>query len=382
MKICKHFGECGGCRFQNIPYKKQLVDKKTRVKDLLLASGFKAKLKPVSYDKEWFYRNKMEFSFADQEGLVLGLYSKNQKGKVVDLEECLIFSADAGKILKAVKDFSKEKGHSVHNKYSHKGFLRNLILRETKFTGQIMVGLVTTGQEELDKELLVKELLDLKLKAKINSIFWVVNDSLSDAVVFEKKDLLFGETYLIEKLGDLTFKIAIDSFFQVNPRMIVKFYKKIAKSSDLSRDKKVLDLFCGIGSIGLSLARSAKFVWGVELGEPIVDMAWQNAKTNNIENVSFIASDVRKFLNGPQGKLYKDIDLLVVNPPRSGLSNKVKRAILRLEPGRIIYSSCNPDALFRDLKDLSPTYTPKFFEPFDFFPHTPHLECLTILIKH
>lgn len=381
MRICKHFEECGGCRSQNVSYRGQLAQKRNLIKELSRAAEFKAKLEPISYGKEWFYRNKMEFSFADQEGAVLGLYSKNQKGRVVDLEECLIFSPDTKPLLAAIKDFIKEKGYSVYNKYSHKGFLRNLILREAKFSGEIMVGLVTTAQAELDKELFLKKLLALKLKSKIKSIIWVVNDSLSDAVIFEKINLLYGENYISEKLGSLTFKISIDSFFQVNPRMLGQFYERIKTAAKLTKGEKALDLFCGAGLISLFLALAAKFVWGVELNEAVVDMARSNARDNAIENVSFIAADARKFLNGPQGIFYRGIDLLVINPPRSGLSNKVKRAIMRLEPGRIIYSSCNPQALFDDLKGLSQAYNPLFFAPFDFFPHTPHLECLTLLKK-
>ena len=378
MKICKHFSECGGCRSQDIPYQEQLGLKEARVKDLMGTLGIESELKPINYSDEWFYRNKMEFSFADQGGVVCGLYSKKEKRKVVDLEECFIFSADTPIILKAIKDFLKTKNHSVYNKYSHEGFLRNLIIRETKFTNQIMVGIVTSSSEAFDQKLFVESLTDLKLQSPIKSIYRIVNDSLSDAVIFEQKELLYGEPFIEERLDSLTFKIAIDTFFQVNPRMVVGFYNKIKNYLNLSDSQSVLDLFCGVGSIGIFLASSAKFVWGVELSKDIVDMAWQNAKANKIENVSFIASDTRKFLN-TQGSFYKGIDAIVVNPPRCGLSNKIIRAILRLEPKIIVYSSCNSQALFRDLGGLIEQYSLDFIEPFDFFPHTPHLEALSIL---
>jgi 23S rRNA (uracil1939-C5)-methyltransferase len=160
--------------------------------------------------------------------------------------------------------------------------------------------------------------------------------------------------------------------------MSVNFYKKIRDYANLTKKQNVLDLFCGVGSIGIFLAASAKFVWGIEAAKAIVDMAWQNARENKVENISFIVSDVRRFLN-TQKEFYKDADLLVVNPPRSGLSNKIIRAILRFSPKAIIYSSCNPEAFFRDLEGLKGAYKPDFIEPFDFFPHTPHLECLSLL---
>ena len=322
----------------------------------------------------------MEFSFANQKGLVCGLYSKVERRKVVDIEECLIFSPDLVKIIKAIKDFLKEKKHSVYDKYSHQGFLRYLIIRETKFTKDIMIGIVTSSSEVLEVKEFTKTLTSLKLKATIKSIYQIISDSFSDAVVFDKKELLYGEDFIEEKLDDLTFRIGIDTFFQVNPYAIVDFYKKIRDYAGISSTEQVLDLFCGVGSIGMFLARDAKFVWGVEREKEIVDIAWQNAKINKIDNISFFAADSRKFLN-TQGAFYKNTDFLIINPPRCGLSPKIIRAILRLEPKNIVYSSCNPEALFRDLEGLIDQYNLDFIEPFDFFPHTPHLEVLSFLSR-
>jgi len=380
MKICKHFSECGGCRFQDIPYQQQLAVKESRVKDLATAYKIDTEIKPINASCPEYYRNKMEFSFANQKGLVCGLYSKLEKRKVVDIEECLIFSPDLVKIIKAIKDFLKEKKHSVYDKYSHQGFLRYLIIRETKFTKDIMIGIVTSSSEALEVKEFVKALTSLKLKATIKSIYQIISDSFSDAVVFDKKELLYGEDFIEERLDDLTFRIGIDTFFQVNPYAIVDFYKKIRDYAGISSTEQVLDLFCGVGSIGMFLARDAKFVWGVEREKEIVDIAWQNAKINKIDNISFFAADSRKFLN-TQGAFYKNTDFLIINPPRCGLSPKIIRAILRLEPKNIVYSSCNPEALFRDLEGLIDQYNLDFIEPFDFFPHTPHLEVLSFLSR-
>lgn len=378
MKLCKHFSECGGCQFQDRPYKQQLDLKIEKVKDLAVSWEVGARIKPVVYKEEWFYRNKMEFSFADQKGLVCGLYSKKEKRKVVNIEECLIFSKDTQDILETIREFCREKKYSVYNKYSHKGFLRNLIIRQAKFTKQTMIGLVTGNSQVLDKKEFVKRLLSLKLEMPIKSIYQIINDSFSDAVIFEKKELLYGSSFIEEKLGSYIFRIGIDTFFQVNPRMAVDFYGQIKKYLNLSGKENVLDLFCGVGSIGIFLASGGSQVWGVELSEEIVEKARENAKINNVENISFFACDVRKFLN-IQGAPSKDIDVLVINPPRGGLSNKIIRAILRLKPKVIIYSSCNPDSLFRDLKGLTISYSVDFVEPYDFFPHTKHFECLSFL---
>ncbi|MBP7087808.1 MAG: 23S rRNA (uracil(1939)-C(5))-methyltransferase RlmD [Candidatus Omnitrophica bacterium] len=373
MKICKHFNECGGCCLQDIPYSKQLELKEDKLKELLSSLNINTPIKPINYGEPWYYRNKMEFSFAEDSSC--GLYSKKEKAKVVNIEECLIFSLDLGSIIGAVKSFVKDKNYSVYNKYNHQGFLRNLIIRETKFTGEIMVGLVTSSKEELDKERLIEELLSLKLNSKIKSIYHIINDSLSDAVVFDRKELIYGNEFIKEKIADIWFNVSIDSFYQVNPKMMVNFYDKIKHYATLGKDQTVLDLFCGAGSIGLCLAPLAKQVWGVEVGSDMVKLAECNAKINNIENISFFASDVRRFLN-IEAKPFDKVDCVVINPPRSGLSHKVKRAILRLKPKGVLYSSCNPKSLFTDLESFKEEYTLDFIELFDFFPHTLHLETL------
>ncbi|MFA5271751.1 MAG: 23S rRNA (uracil(1939)-C(5))-methyltransferase RlmD [Candidatus Omnitrophota bacterium] len=380
MNICKHFGQCGGCSFQDIPYLEQLARKEAKVKQLMEANGIACELKPINSFGEWFYRNKMEFSFGMGEPLTCGFYRKGSHRELIDIKECLIFSQSAGDILKAVKEFLQAKGYSTYNKFSYKGFLRNLIIRETKITKEIMIGLVTTAQESLDKEAFIQTLLSLKLPQTIKSIYQITNDSMSDAVMFGKKELLYGEAFIEEKLGDFKFRIAIDSFFQVNPAAINNLYGKIRSYAKLNKEEKVLDLFCGGGCIGIFLSRDAKVVWGVEIVEAIIETARQNAKENNIENISFFTADTRKFLN-EQGSFYKDVDVLIINPPRSGLSNKIMRAILRLNPKKIFYSSCNPETLFSNLKSLSGQYRPEFVEPFDFFPHTPHLETLVLLSR-
>lgn len=379
MKICKHFDLCGGCKFQDVPYSQQVENKEKLIKDLVSTCGFAAEVKPVNFFDEWFYRGKMEFTFGEQAGrIICGLHNKKEKRKVVDVEECLIFSPDAGKILERVKNFAREKNYSPYDKFSHRGFLRNLILRETKFTGQLMAAMVVTGQQEFAKEEFIKELKSLDLRAELKSIYLVINDSWSDAVVFEKKELIYGEPFIQEELNGIKFKIGVDSFFQTNSKGTAQLYKKIKSYAQLKGQERVMDLFCGAGSIGIFLAPDARLVLGVEVKPEIVDTAKENAALNNVKNITFFIGDVRKFLN-TDGQFYKDIELLVINPPRSGLSPKIIRAILRLNPAAIVYSSCNPDTLFADLAGLRANYQPQFFEPFDFFPHTLHLECLTLL---
>jgi len=381
--LCKHFGTCGGCTFQDVPYLQQLRNKEERIKELLHERKISAPIKPINHWHPWYYRNKMEFTFGTRDGrLVCGMNSRGQRFTIFDLEQCFIFSQDTPEILKAVKNFCRTKGWTAFDKISHKGFLRYLVVRETKLSkvNQLMIGLVTTSQDTFDKEGFLQALAAASFKNKLTSVWHVTSDTWSDAFMPEQKNLLWGEEFIVEEINGLKFNIGIDSFFQVNPAGVSELYRKIVQYAALTGEERVLDLFCGVGSIGLCLAAQAKFVWGVEIGEAIAAAARVNAETNQIKNATFFTSDTRKFLN-TQTDFYRGADLLIINPPRSGLNPKLIRALLRLDAKRIVYSSCNPETMFTDIKDLSLVYDPQFFEPFDFFPHTRHVECLTLLVK-
>ena len=377
MRICKHFPQCGGCRFQNMPYPEQLRMKESRIKNMIDSSCLCTELRPINHYREWFYRNKMEFTFSgsEKEGLICGLHRKKERRRVFDLEECLIFSPDVGRLLDGIRECLKER-YFPYNAFTHRGFLRHLIIRETKFTREYMIGIVTTSKEKLDKRELLDKLSSLTLSSQLKSVYWIINDSWGDAVVPQDKNLFWGEPFVTERLGALDFRIFIDSFFQTNSLGIKDLYKKIAEYACLTGKESILDLYCGVGSIGLFLAQQAKFVWGVELKKEIIDNAVVNARLNNIKNISFICYDVKKFLGQRD---ISGIDIAVINPPRCGLSNTIKRRLLKIKPPVIFYSSCNPYTFFVDLKDLSFHYKIEFIEPFDFFPHTPHVECLALL---
>ncbi|MFH1877019.1 MAG: 23S rRNA (uracil(1939)-C(5))-methyltransferase RlmD [Candidatus Omnitrophota bacterium] len=380
MNICKHFGTCGGCTFQDIPYDQQLLSKEEKVKSLMAAAGVSAAVFPINHYPPFYYRNKMEFTFSGS-NVSCGLYNNaREKGakEVFDVEECRIFSPDIGRIIAAVKEFAIAKGYTAYNRFNYQGFLRHLLVRQTKTNKQLMVGLVTTSRMELYKEEYVKVLLSLELESRVHSIYWIINDSMSDAVVFEKKELLYGEPFMVESLDDFKFNIGVDTFFQINPLGMKDLYHRIRHYASMTKEQTALDLFCGAGGIGMFLAQDAKSVVGVELQEAIVSAARANAALNNISNISFHGADVRRFLN-LQGLPYKGTDVVVINPPRSGLSVKIVRAVVRLTPETIFYSSCNPETLFHDLPGFLQNYALTFVEPFDFFPHTPHMECLAVL---
>jgi 23S rRNA (uracil-5-)-methyltransferase RumA len=381
MPLCQHFGVCGGCKTQDKPYKEQLIAKKTLIQELALKHLITAPIKPINFTHEWFYRNKMEFTFSPEpEGLVLGMHSQLKRYSIFDMQECLIFSSDATAILSAIREFAKSRGYSGYNKFKYTGFLRHLIVRETKHTKELMIGLVATSALNFDRQGFIQTLTNLKLSTQLKSVYLITNNSKSDAVVFEKKELLLGNPYLTENLGSFQFKIGIDTFFQVNPLCVELLYQKILQAGQLTGRERVLDLCCGCGTIGIFLSPQAKFVWGVELVPEIVETAWENARLNKITNISFFTQDAKNFLY-EQGLFHQNTDILVINPPRSGLPRQVIQGVLRLKPKTILYSSCNPETLFSDISSMANEYTIESLEPFDLFPHTFHVECLAVLRK-
>lgn len=378
--ICKHFGLCGGCSLQDKDYLSQIKAKEQRLSDILNKFGIKTQLKPTVLSEPYYYRNKMEFTFFSySEGKIgLGLHRRGKNLQLINLEECLIFSEDIGEILAFIRDFFQKQGCSVYNKLNHKGFLRHLIIRESKLLNERMVVLVTTSEGTFNQDEFVTLLKKIS-KKNIVSVYWVINNSWSDAVVFQEKKLLFGSEFIQEKLGNFVFQIGPETFFQVNPKSVEKLYRKLDEYLSLKGQEKILDLYCGVGSIALNFARQAKFIWAVELSPSAIFLANKNAQNNNISNVSFICEDTRKFL--AKAKITEGIDYVIVNPPRGGLSKKVRSRIININAKKIFYSSCNPKTLIEDISFMNQDYKIAFLEPFDFFPHTPHIEVLAMLEK-
>lgn len=377
-KLCAHFGECGGCRFQNVPYPDQLRKKEVFCGDLWEAAGRPGDLKPIiPSPRPFYYRNKMEFSFSGGPGeIVCGFHHRRFKRRVVEVRECRIFSRDAAAVLAAVSEFARETGLSAYDLYRHQGFWRNLVLREGKFSQQMMINLVTSSQGEFDRERLKKIVSTLKTEKEIVSLLWTVNDRFSDAVIPEKVEIIAGRDFLEERIRGLTFRISPGSFFQVNPFILDSFYRFLREQLSLRGDEKILDIYCGIGTISLILARPARAVIGVEVNEDAVENARVNAARNGIKNVTFLAGRARQVLLARREDWKGTIDIVVANPPRSGLSRKVMKRIKEIEPKIIVYSSCNARTFFDEVSTLREDYTLERIQPFDFFPHTPHLEIL------
>lgn len=379
-KICPHFGECGGCRFQDLPYRLQLEKKEARCRALREESGLPAELLPiVPSPRVYYYRNKMEFTFGDERGrVVCGLHRRDGRHSIFQLTECLISSPEVGPIVEAVAAWARQSGLPAYHPYRHQGYWRNLVIRESKSAGTLLVNLITSSQGELNREGFLKALDRRPAGGRISSVIHTVNDSLSDAVVPQSWTVLRGEPFLEETISGLVFRVLPFSFFQVNPAIMEIFYPQLKGILRLKGTEKILDIFSGSGAIGLILSREAESILGIELDPEAVANARLNAERNGLDNLDFLEGKASRVLAENRRHWPGRFDLVIVNPPRSGISKKIAKRLRELAPKRIVYSSCNPETFFPQVDLLAETHRPTLLAPFDFFPHTPHLEMLAV----
>ena len=383
--VCKIFPACGGCMYQTMSYEEQLKMKETQVKGLLQeAVGIGTDLhwegihgSPI----EFGYRNKMEFSFGDEykDGpLSLGLHKKGSTYDVLTASDCKLVHPDMTAILSSVLDFFTELGAVHYKKMQHTGYLRHLLLRRGVTSGEILVHVITTSQAEYDYAPLVLRLLALPLEGKIVGIMHIINDSLSDVVQSDETRLLYGQDYFYEKLLGLRFKISTFSFFQPNSLAAEVLYSIVRDYIGDTKDKEVFDLYSGTGTIAQLLASVAKEVIGVEIVEEAVEAAKVNAALNGLTNCRFIAGDVLKVLDD----LTEKPDMIILDPPRDGIHPKALPKILAYGVENIVYISCKPTSLARDLPAfLAAGYEVQRSCSVDQFCETVHVETVVLLSK-
>lgn len=381
--VCSIFPACGGCMYQTMSYDQQVRMKERQVKDILDAAivgeyefeGVKAS------PKEFAYRNKMEFSFGDEykDGpLSLGLHKKGSTYDVLTAHDCKLVHEDMTKILVCILEYFKEINVSYYKKMQHEGYLRHLLLRRGDMTGEILVNLVTTSQEEHDLSLLVDALLALELEGKIVGILHILNDSLSDVVQSDETRVLYGQDYFYEKLLGMEFKITPFSFFQPNSCAAEVLYSTVRDYLGDMKGKVLYDLFSGTGTIGQILSPVAEKVIGVEIVEEAASAANENAAHNGITNCEFLAGDVFKVLD----EIEEKPDVIVLDPPRDGIHPKALPKILDYGVDTIVYISCKVTSLARDLEMIQAKgYRVVKAVAVDQFVHTVHLETITLLQK-
>lgn len=379
---CPHFGQCGGCTYRSLPYEAQLKLKEKQLTDLLSKVGCEDTfegIKPSPRQNE--YRNKMEFSFGDEykDGpLSLGMHKRGSFYDIVPVRECKLVDEDYRKILSATLDYFAATQLKFFHKMSHQGYLRHLLVRKAAKTGQILIDLVTTTQEEFDFTPWTKLLCDLELEGEIVGILHTKNDSLADVVKDEGTEILYGKDFFYEELLGLKFKISPFSFFQTNSLGAEVLYDTAREYIGDTANKKIYDLYSGTGTIAQILAPVASEVTGVEIVEEAVEAAKENAALNQLDNCKFIAGDVLKVLDS----LTEKPDLIVLDPPRDGIHPKALPKIIAYQVDRMVYISCKPTSLVRDLEVLQQAgYVVERSVGVDMFPATGNVETCVLLSR-
>jgi len=394
--VCRHFGECGGCKWQHLPYDLQLRFKEKQVKDNLERIGRLQlpSVNPIIGSCRIFgYRNKLEFTFSDKRWLTreemnsgvergnddaLGFHIPGHFDKVIDILECHLQPEPSGSIRNAVRLYAHRKGLRFFDLRQQSGFLRNLIIRNTS-DGQVMVLVVFFMDEKERRE----DLLDFIISEfpRITSLFYVINSKKNDSLADQTPVLYKGKDHITETFDGLTFRIGPKSFTQTNSEQALQLYRKTRDFAGLTGHEIVYDLYTGIGTIANFVASSSRKVIGIEYVEEAVRDAAENSRINNITNTQFFSGDVKDILSDEFIELNGRPDVLITDPPRAGMHQDVIEKILSILPSRVVYISCNPATQARDLQFLSSKYNIVGVQPVDMFPHTHHVENIVLMNK-
>jgi 23S rRNA (uracil1939-C5)-methyltransferase len=379
---CAHYPACGGCRFQDLAYEAQLAAKAAQVRDALTRIGGFAEppLEPiVPAEQKFHYRNKLEYSFTQlEDGPTLGFHKAGRWDEVLEIERCWLTTDLGNGIRNAVRDWAREERLEAYDQAAGSGYLRHLVVREGRNTGQALVQLVTAPGERFETGYFLDV---LRRFPEVRSIHWSVNDSPAEVTNLPTR-LLWGDDAIEDELCGLRFRVRPNAFLQTNTAMAERLYELAGEMAALTGRETVYDLYCGIGTIGLVLARRALTVWGVDISEESVACALENADLNGITNAAFFAGNVGQAL-GELRERAGDPDVAVVDPPRAGLAGKPLRRIGRVGAPRLVYVSCNPTTLAGDARVLAGEYGYRLerARPVDMFPHTPHVETVALFVK-
>lgn len=393
--FCKHFGVCGGCKWQMLPYEKQLQYKQQEVEQNLRRIGkvdLPEILPIVGAGDTVCYRNKLEFTFSNKRYLTseeigqteisaqqnaLGFHVPRIFDKVIDIESCYLMDDVNNKIRNTIRSFAVENNFTFYDIRQHTGWLRNIIIRLCT-TGELMVNICFNYDEETDRKNLFDHLL-LQVP-QITTLLFTINPKWNDSIYDLTPQVYFGKGFATERLEDFEFKISPKSFFQTNTRQAEKLYTITRDFAGLTGNEIVYDLYCGTGSIGIFVSRLAKKIIGVEVIEEAIADARENAAINNINHASFFAGDVIKICNDDFFALHGRPDVIITDPPRAGMHDKLVNKLLEIAAPKIVYVSCNTATQARDLGLLGEKYRIEKIQPVDMFPHTHHIECVVLLI--
>ena len=394
--FCTHFGICGGCKWQNLPYSKQLFYKEKQVDDQLRRIGkieFSEIMPILGSEKQTFYRNKLEFTFSNKRWLTieelndetkpmnmnsLGFHVSGMFNKVINIEKCWLQPEPSNRIRNFVYNYAIENQLDFFDISSQKGFLRNLIIRTTSI-GETMVLVSFFGDDKAKRETFLNALV--KEFPEITSLLFVINEKGNDSITDQDVVLFYGRDYILEEMEDLKFKIGPKSFYQTNTEQAYNLYKIVRDFVGLNGSETVYDLYTGTGTIANFIARNSKKVIGIEYVPEAIEDAKTNSELNNIENTLFFAGDIKNVLNDEFITKYGKPEVIIIDPPRAGVHADVVQTILRILPEKIVYVSCNPATQARDVLLMSEMYKTTKIQPVDMFPHTHHVENVVLLEK-
>ncbi|BEP28507.1 23S rRNA (uracil(1939)-C(5))-methyltransferase RlmD [Helicovermis profundi] len=381
---CQYFNECGGCQMQNVKYQEQLKLKEKSVKDALKRIGeFKdIKIKAIVGMKENFrYRNKASYAISEVNGEVRIGFKKRNSHDVIDIEDCLLQDKEYVNIFKAIKKYIADFKVTIYNVETHKGLLRHVVIKKSFSENTLMVILVTNRSKLVMTKALAKGIVESD--NRVVSVIQNINKVVGSKILGNDNKILFGDDHIVDKISGMKFKISPLSFFQVNSSQAEVLYEKAIEYADLKGEETVFDLYSGIGSIGMLMAKKAKKVYGVESVKSAVIDAWGNAKLNDIANIEFITGRAEKVIP----KLFNKgegvkADVVVVDPPRKGCDKELLDTMIMMEPERIVYVSCKASTLARDLRILCDNgYKLVDVTPVDMFPHTMNVESVSKLVR-
>ena len=377
---CKTYKRCGGCSMRHIKYQETLNIKQNAVQSLVnktLKNKIHVK-ETIGMEKPFYYRNKAQYPFGvnKENEPVIGVFA-NRTHTVIPIENCLIQDKISQQIAKTILEFLKENKISIYNELTQKGLFRHIVIKNGKKSNEVMCILVINGRQIPNEKDLV-ELLTRKY-SNIKTIIKNVNTKNTNVILGTENINIYGNGHITDKLGDYTFNISPLSFYQVNPIQAEKLYNIGVQAAEITKNDIVFDLYCGIGTISIFMAKYAKKVYGIEIINQAINDAKENAKINDINNIEFICGDTEKVVDDLINNKKIIPNVVMVDPPRKGLDDNTINNILKIRPKKFIYISCNPATLVRDLSKLEKIYQIKQIQPVDMFPYTSHIETVTVL---
>ncbi|MCA1052736.1 MULTISPECIES: 23S rRNA (uracil(1939)-C(5))-methyltransferase RlmD [Priestia] len=377
---CPVYKQCGGCQLQHVSYEGQLQFKQKQVKDVMARIGHLPDVpvhSTLGMNDPWRYRNKAQVPVAEREGgLVAGFYQQRSHD-IINMDACLIQQQANDDVVQAVKSICEKHGVSAYQEQKHKGSLRHIMARYGLVTGEIMVVIVTRTAELPNKKRIIEDIIEAVPNVK--SIVQNVNSKRTNVILGNQTNVLWGEEYIYDYIGDVKFAISAKSFYQVNPEQTKVLYDKALEYADLTGEETVIDAYCGIGTISLFLAQKAKKVYGVEIVPEAIEDAKRNAELNGIHNVEFEVGEAEVVIPNWYKQGIK-ADVIVVDPPRKGCDEALLNTIIEMKPKKVVYVSCGPATLARDLAILEKGgYETVEVQPVDMFPHTTHVENVAVL---